>query len=320
MKYVILGVLLILTMGIITYQTGCWPRKSPAPQKPAQQQPQQQQQGGPQQKQEPTAGKELLKQGKYEEAAVALKKEVDDKAVSDVSAHYELLASCFEKLPGKEVEQWDAVSGALFNATTQDAVDKCREQAVKLAERIIFSPAKVSNSVQHTVKRGDLGNEIARKYGVTWGLIKRANGLKSDSIRPDDVLKIPQVKFSVLVSLSKFTLVVVADGTKFVKQYMVGIGAPESPTPPGTYTISSKLVDPPWTAPDGNQYPPRHEKNILGTRWMGFKERPKYGIHGTTLPDTIGKSSSAGCVRMVNKDVEELFEILPEGTMVVIQE
>jgi hypothetical protein len=44
----------------------------------------------------------------------------------------------------------------------------------------------------------------------------------------------------------------------------------------------------------------------------------KYGIHGTTRPGSIGWASSHGCIRMNNKDVKELYNIVPHGTPVVI--
>jgi L,D-transpeptidase ErfK/SrfK len=50
---------------------------------------------------------------------------------------------------------------------------------------------------------------------------------------------------------------------------------------------------------------------------MGIS-RPSYGIHGTTDARSIGKSVSSGCVRMTNREVEELYTIVPEGTEVVI--
>ena len=42
------------------------------------------------------------------------------------------------------------------------------------------------------------------------------------------------------------------------------------------------------------------------------------GIHGTWDDDSIGKRESAGCVRMHNKDVEEVFALVPVGTPVQI--
>jgi lipoprotein-anchoring transpeptidase ErfK/SrfK len=43
-------------------------------------------------------------------------------------------------------------------------------------------------------------------------------------------------------------------------------------------------------------------------------------IHGTRHEDKIGTAASHGCVRMRNADVIELFELVDEGTPVVIEE
>jgi lipoprotein-anchoring transpeptidase ErfK/SrfK len=43
-------------------------------------------------------------------------------------------------------------------------------------------------------------------------------------------------------------------------------------------------------------------------------------IHGTRHEDKIGMPASHGCVRMRNADVIELFELVDEGTPVVIKE
>jgi len=45
-----------------------------------------------------------------------------------------------------------------------------------------------------------------------------------------------------------------------------------------------------------------------------------YGLHGTWKPETIGVQASAGCVRLLNNEVEELFLLTPIGTSVVITE
>ena len=43
-------------------------------------------------------------------------------------------------------------------------------------------------------------------------------------------------------------------------------------------------------------------------------------IHGTRHEDKVGEAASHGCVRMRNADVIELFELVDEGTSVVIEE
>lgn len=52
----------------------------------------------------------------------------------------------------------------------------------------------------------------------------------------------------------------------------------------------------------------------FGVRWMGLS-KPHYG---TNNPSSIGKAVSHGCIRMYNKDVLELYNIVPIGTPVKI--
>jgi len=104
-------------------------------------------------------------------------------------------------------------------------------------------------------------------------------------------------------------------GEKVVKVYNVSTGANNS-TPVGEFTITTKLTDPVWFN-RGVVVPPESPENVLGSRWLGF-DLPGYGIHGTVEPETIGKQVTAGCVRMRNEEVEELYSIIPFGTKVVI--
>jgi lipoprotein-anchoring transpeptidase ErfK/SrfK len=43
-------------------------------------------------------------------------------------------------------------------------------------------------------------------------------------------------------------------------------------------------------------------------------------LHGTKHEDKIGQRDSHGCVRLRNADVIELFDLVDEGTLVVIEE
>ena len=80
------------------------------------------------------------------------------------------------------------------------------------------------------------------------------------------------------------------------------VGKPSTPTPIGTFRIVNKAVNP------GGPF---------GARWMGLS-KPHYGIHGTNKPSSIGRAVSHGCVRMFNKDVIEVFNLVPIGTVVKI--
>ena len=61
--------------------------------------------------------------------------------------------------------------------------------------------------------------------------------------------------------------------------------------------------------------------NPLGARalylWQG-KTDTLYRIHGTNEPESVGHDVSAGCIRMRNEDVVDLYERTPVGTRVVV--
>jgi lipoprotein-anchoring transpeptidase ErfK/SrfK len=62
-------------------------------------------------------------------------------------------------------------------------------------------------------------------------------------------------------------------------------------------------------------------ENPLGARamylWQGNKDT-LYRIHGTNEPWTIGQNVSAGCIRMTNEDVVDLYDRTAIGTKVVV--
>ncbi len=113
----------------------------------------------------------------------------------------------------------------------------------------------------------------------------------------------------ILVSIPDRKLALIENG-RVVKVYRTAVGRPTSPSPTGKFTLVERLPNPTWWTP-GNVVPPGRT-NPLGTRWLGLSKKG-YGIHGTTNPRSIGRAASHGCIRMRNRDVEELFELVKVG-------
>jgi len=179
---------------------------------------------------------------------------------------------------------------------------------------LLFSPIVTDLDIQHVVKSGDTLGKIASANGTTVEFLKRANGLNSDTIRPNQQLKVPKGRFSIVVDKSQMQLLLTEDN-QFIKMYPVGLGKDDA-TPLGTFKVVNKVPNPVWYK-QGAVVPPDSPENILGTRWMGF-DKSGYGIHGSVDPSPITQQVTAGCVRMTNHDVEELFAIVPTGTEVTI--
>ncbi len=201
-------------------------------------------------------------------------------------------------------------------ALAKSELKKVRSGYEKFNMEYLFSRFEMPESTWHTVVEGETLSEIAKKYQTTIGLIKRSNALSNDTIYPGRKLKVVTGKFSIGIDKSENYLVLYLND-KRVKRYRVATGK-NSSTPVGQFKIVNKLTDPTWYHA-GAIVPPDSPDNTLGTRWMGF-DYEGYGIHGTTEPDSIGKQASAGCVRMRNTEVEELYAIVPVGTQVSITE
>lgn len=195
-----------------------------------------------------------------------------------------------------------------------DIIGLAQERLGDVNMKILFSSIVTPLDKTYEVKEGDTLEKIAKDYHSTVELLKRSSGLSGNTIKPGMRLKITTANYSIVVDKSQNTLTL-KSGEEFIKLYRVSTGEHNS-TPVGTFKIINKLVDPVWYKA-GAAVPPQSPDNILGSRWLGLS-KPGYGIHGTTDPVSIGKQITAGCVRMVNQEVEELFSIVPVGTEVTI--
>ncbi len=125
----------------------------------------------------------------------------------------------------------------------------------------------------------------------------------------------------IVINKTKKILTVYKNGIVY-KKYPVALGKGSTPTPDHKFTIINKLKDPAWGGMGGRYKPVKGgaPNNPLGKRWMGLSREKYtgYGIHGNSTPFSIGQYISAGCIRMINKDVDEIFEYIPIETNVWI--
>lgn len=117
-------------------------------------------------------------------------------------------------------------------------------------------------------------------------------------------------------------------------RYGLGFEPGSFKTPTGRFSVAEKIGAgaPLWSEfksrqPTGRLAEPGGESDGVLTRilWLAgldpenanTRERYIY-FHGTNREDLIGTPASHGCVRLRNEDMAELFELVPEGTPVVI--
>jgi len=97
-------------------------------------------------------------------------------------------------------------------------------------------------------------------------------------------------------------------------------------TPRGEYSVKSKLINPDWIKPDwafieeGETIPQnlsdRVENGVLGKYALGFGNG--YFIHGTLYARLLGRNVSHGCIRVGDKDLEDIFKNTPVGARITI--
>ncbi len=162
----------------------------------------------------------------------------------------------------------------------------------------------------HSVKPGETLAQIARDFRIPYQQLLAAN----PALTNPDVLYIGQpiqipgypdpstLPYRIDISLKKRTLQLYQNNV-LQKTYPIAVGRILHGTPIGSYIVLNKAPNP------GGPF---------GTMWMSLSKE-HYGIHGTNDPSSIGKAVSRGCIRMQNRDVEELASIIPIGTLVNIR-
>jgi len=194
-------------------------------------------------------------------------------------------------------------------------LDEARDHLAAVNSKLIQQKAfEFPGITEHIVKSGESLYVIAKKYSTTPEWIARLNGIEGTVIYPDQKLRVAEAPISIKVSKTKNRLELYL-GEEIIRTFSVATGENAS-TPVGQFTIVNKLENPTWYR-TGAVIPAGDKENILGSRWLGFSIKG-FGIHGTTLPESIGTQSTAGCVRMLNREVEDVYAIIPLGASVTV--
>ncbi len=112
----------------------------------------------------------------------------------------------------------------------------------------------------------------------------------------------PREPVRIVIDADHRTLTVYSGDAPY-KVFPCAVGKPSTPTPLGEWAIQEKA----------------HWGGAFGTRWMRLTiPYGIYGVHGTSNPGSIGSFASHGCVRMFNRDVEQVYSWVQVGTPVSV--
>jgi L,D-transpeptidase ErfK/SrfK len=189
----------------------------------------------------------------------------------------------------------------------------------------------------YRVKANESLIEIARKFGLGYNEIVGANPsldpfvpgkgaaitIPSSWILPD----VPR-REGVVINLSELRLYYFIKKRKAVTAVMtfpIGIGSEGYDTPIGRFTVTEKLIDPPWYVPPSirrerpglPEVVPPGPDNPLGSYALRLSLKTIL-IHGTNRPWCVGRRASHGCIRLYPEDIPKLFRLAPADARVTI--
>ncbi len=200
----------------------------------------------------------------------------------------------------------------------------------------IFSEVQ-GGELAYVVKNKDSLYSISGRAGTTWEYLAQKNNLLAPYklsigqrllINNRHIIPQDQVTDGLLLNIPGHMLYLFEQGV-LVKRFPVGLGRFDWPTPVGVFNIRGKHKNTTWQVPKSIQEEMRREgkvilekvppgpDNPLGNYWIPLSI-PGYGIHATIWPESIGHSTSHGCIRMITEDIESLFRLIKPGTPITI--
>ncbi|HZZ43442.1 MAG TPA: L,D-transpeptidase family protein [Tepidisphaeraceae bacterium] len=199
---------------------------------------------------------------------------------------------------------------------------------------IVFSPRRFAGDAfqsTHTVTPGEKLQKIAASDALSWEFLGQINNLSDPRrMRAGATLKTIQGPFDAVVNKKAFTMDIWLGspekaGGMYVTTLPVGLGRDDS-TPTGTWMAGGKLKNPAYFSPRGEGVIAADDpKNPLGEYWISIQGvdgqavgKMSYGIHGTIDPDSIGKQSSMGCIRLRDADIALVYTLLVDGKSLIV--
>lgn len=208
-----------------------------------------------------------------------------------------------------------------------DACEPIRKLAVELAKTTILSPKVFPGedlAYIYSVKPGDTLGKLARKSRVPHQLLARINRIADPrKMRVGQKIKLLKGPIDAVIIKHKLLIYLTLQNVP-IASYPIGLGK-DNGTPEGTWRVDLRQKNPSYTNPDTRKfYGPNDPANPTGGYWIRLKGltgqalgKTGFGIHGTIEPASIGKFVSKGCIRMHNRDVARVFEMLRSGASTV---
>lgn len=202
---------------------------------------------------------------------------------------------------------------------------------------VLPDSGNIIGETQHTTSQiNETIDEAGRRYNVGYYEMVHANP-QVDAIHnlaahtklliPSQYILPDVPRRGIVINLAEYRLYYFPPDENIVITFPIGIGKEGWNTPLGLTRVTTKTANPIWRptakvlaaaeelgAPLPDEFPSGAD-NPLGKYALRLGW-PTYLIHGTNRTDGVGARVSAGCIRMLPEDIEELYSLVPVGTSV----
>jgi lipoprotein-anchoring transpeptidase ErfK/SrfK len=177
---------------------------------------------------------------------------------------------------------------------------------------------------------------LGEKFHISPALLAKLNPGKNLE-RAGEQIMVPSVHggpalpkaAKVVVSKEARILILLDSAGKQIAQFPASTGSERDPLPIGNWKIQGVAPNPVynynpklfWDAEPGDKKVKiaAGPNNPVGVAWIDLS-KPHYGIHGTPVPASIGKTESHGCIRLTNWSAAAVAQVVGAGTDVALQE
>jgi lipoprotein-anchoring transpeptidase ErfK/SrfK len=231
-----------------------------------------------------------------------------------------------------------AATWKALNVDTAPAIVAYTLTAEDVAGPFTVIPEEMADKARlSTLGYENVAEALGEKFHVHPSLLAALNP-KQKFNRAGTVIHVPSVvrptiekSAGMMVRVSRSAGAVEAvDGNGIVvARYPATTGSKHDPLPLGEWKINGVALNPTYNYnPDLFWDAETDEKKVklaggpnspVGAVWIDLS-KPHYGIHGTPMPSTIGKTSSHGCIRLTNWDAIELAKIVTPGMAAMLVE
>jgi lipoprotein-anchoring transpeptidase ErfK/SrfK len=197
----------------------------------------------------------------------------------------------------------------------------------------------LAKSEQSALDYETILEEVAEKAHAHPLLVEKLNpDVNWTNVVAGTVLKIPDVNYPepseqaafIVIHLSDKFLEAFGTGTNLLLHCPCSIAAHVEKRPVGELHVIVVAPHPNYTV-DPGLFPesaelqaighklilPPGPNNPVGVAWIGL-DKPGYGMHGTPVPEQVGRTESHGCFRLANWDAEYLLKLVWIGMPVEV--